>query len=66
MFCDIEKKVLERDMKKQLPKTIDKNDLIDWFLGKQKKNKFYCHDITVKELVKSAATCGITVIRGEK
>lgn len=63
MLYNVEKKVLERDMKEQLPSSINKNDLADWFLKKQEKNKFYCHDITVKELIKSAERCGIKVIR---
>lgn len=63
MLYSIEREVLESDMKSELPKSINKNALIDWVLKRQKGNRAYCHEITVQELVKSAKRCGIKVIR---
>lgn len=55
--------VLESDMKSELPKSIRKNDLVDWLLDKQTKMRLYCHDITVKELMRSAERCKIKVVK---
>lgn len=63
MIYRIEREVLEKHMKSQLPKIINKNDLIDWIIKRQKGGRVYCNEITVKELVKAAERCGIKVIR---
>lgn len=63
MIYRIEREVLEKHMKSQLPKAIDKNDLVDWIIKKQRHGRMYCNEITVNELVKAAERCEIKVIR---
>lgn len=63
MLYSIEREFLESDMRIELPKSINKNALVDWILKRQQENRLYCHDITVKELIKSAERCGIKVIK---
>lgn len=63
MLYSIERAALESDMKSELPKSIKKNDLIDWLLDRQTKMRLYCHDITVQELMRSAERCGIKVVK---
>lgn len=63
MLYYTERKVLERHMKSQLPEVINKNDLVDWIIKKQRNGRMYCSGITVNELVKAAERCGIKVIK---
>lgn len=53
---------LKRDFG-ELPNMISKNQLTEWFLGKQKVNRFYCIQASVLEIVNAAEKCGIKVRR---
>lgn len=61
--------VLEKDFKKlkndmkELPKEISRNNLIDWFLEKQKAKTSYCVWATIAEIIIVADICNIKVIR---
>jgi hypothetical protein len=53
---------LTNDIKKELPKRIRRNKLIDWMIDKQRSDKFYCNQATIQEIVSIARGTGIKVL----
>ena len=51
---------LRQDLK-ELPKVVNKSELTEWFLGKQRINKQYCSQASVLEIINAAEKCGIKV-----
>lgn len=55
--------VLEKMIKTEFSGSIERNDLIDWFVEKQNNGCKFNHEITVKDLITAAEGLGIEVTR---
>ena len=55
--------VLEKAIKKEIKGSIERNDLIDWFLKKQDAGIKLNYNITIKDLITTAEEQGIEVTR---
>lgn len=54
---------LEKIIKKEIKGSIERNDLIDWFVAKQNKGVKLNNNLTVKDLITAAEGLGIEVTR---